>query len=102
MAHQPQPDWADILAAQWIEAIAYAYKNKGFNENIHHPIIKATGSELVKGVDAGYGILKDVDFDSPDYIMREYLKRNIWKFSVAKNYNDCVRLSNLLVRRMAQ
>ncbi len=40
-----------------------------------------------------------MDFDSPDYAMREYLKRNVWKFSVAKNYNDSIRLSNLLVRK---
>jgi len=58
-------------------------------------VIKATGSKLASGVDEGFG---EVDYDSPDYAMREYLKRNTWKFAVAKNYNDCVRLSNLLVR----
>ncbi|WP_407483705.1 phage minor head protein [Elizabethkingia anophelis] len=26
------------------------------------------------------------------------LKKNVWKFAVAKNYNDCVKLSNLLLR----
>lgn len=82
-----------------MEAITYAYKNKGFKDNVHHPIIKATGIELVKGVDAGFGIIKGIDYDSPDFAMREYLKRNVWKFSVAKNYNDCIRLSNLLVRK---
>lgn len=30
--------------------------------------------------------------------MREALKRNIWQFSVAKNYNDNIRLNNLLLR----
>ncbi len=59
-------------------------------------MIKATGTKLAQGVDEGFG---EVDFDSPDYAMREYLKRNTWKFSVAKNYNDCTRLSNLLVRK---
>lgn len=30
--------------------------------------------------------------------MREALKRNIWQFSVAKNYSDNARLNNLLLR----
>lgn len=81
-----------------MDAIRYAYKHKRIDGKIHHPIVKATGKELVKAVEKGYGILGAVDFDSPDYVMREYLKRNIWKFSVAKNYNDCVTISNLLVR----
>ena len=80
-----------------MDAIRYAYRHKGFDGGVYHPIVKATGAELVKGVDAGYGILQD--YDSPDYIMREYLKRNVWKFSVAKNYNDSIRLSNLLIRK---
>lgn len=81
-----------------MDAIEYAYKEKKIDGNIYHPIVKSTGAEMVKGVDAGYGILQDADFDSPDYIMREYLKKNVWKFAVAKNYNDCIRLSNLLIR----
>lgn len=99
LSHNSQPDWADILAAQWMDAIRYAYSHKGFDGGVYHPIVKATGAELVKGVDVGYGILQGTDYGSPDYIMREYLKRNVWKFSVAKNYNDSIRLSNLLIRK---
>ncbi len=93
-----QPDWADLLAAEWMNALKDIYVNKGSKNNIQPNIIRITGKELSKGVDAGYGVLQGVDFDSPDYAMREYLKRNVWKFSVAKNYNDSIRLSNLLVR----
>ncbi len=82
-----------------MQAITYAYKEKKIDGNLYHPIVKRTGEELVKGVNTGYGILQGVDFDSPDYVMREYLKKNIWKFSVAKNYNDCIRISNLLIRQ---
>ncbi|MEE3726174.1 minor capsid protein, partial [Riemerella anatipestifer] len=53
--------------------------------------------ELSTAVDKGY-IFKGVDYDTPDYIAREVLKQNVWKFSVAKNYNDCIRLNNLLLR----
>lgn len=38
-----------------------------------------------------------IDYDSPDEGMREVLRNNVWKFSVAKNYNDAKRLSNLLL-----
>lgn len=38
-----------------------------------------------------------VDWDSPDEELRKILKKNVWKFSVAKNHNDCIRLSNLLL-----
>jgi SPP1 gp7 family putative phage head morphogenesis protein len=38
-----------------------------------------------------------VDWDSPDEEFRKILKNNVWKFSVAKNHNDCIRLSNLLL-----
>lgn len=38
-----------------------------------------------------------VEWDSPDFHLRESLKRNVWKFSAAKNYNDLVRLNNLLL-----
>ncbi len=82
-----------------MNALKDIYINKGSKNNIQPNIIRITGKELSKGVDAGYGVLQGVDFDSPDYAMREYLKRNVWKFSVAKNYNDSIRLSNLLVRK---
>nr|WP_253269485.1 minor capsid protein [Tenacibaculum mesophilum] len=38
-----------------------------------------------------------VDFDSPDYVLREKLKQNVWRFSAAKNYNDLTRLNNSLL-----
>lgn len=38
-----------------------------------------------------------VDWNGADEKLRENLKKNVWKFSVAKNYQDCIRLSNLLM-----
>lgn len=43
------------------------------------------------------GIDTQVEWDSPDEEFRKALKNNVWKFSVAKNHNDCIRLSNLLL-----
>ncbi|WP_153935795.1 phage minor head protein [Riemerella anatipestifer] len=93
-----QPDWADLLAKDWLDTIRGIYKEKtppkdGFSTEI----VKKTGKELSTAVDKGY-IFKGVDYDTPDYIAREVLKQNVWKFSVAKNYNDCIRLNNLLLR----
>ncbi len=72
------------------------YRNKGNDGSIHKPLVTKTAKELIKPVDEVFG--QAIDYDSPDFWMREALKKNVWKFSVAKNYNDCVRLSNLLLR----
>ncbi|WPC10884.1 minor capsid protein [Riemerella anatipestifer] len=93
-----QPDWADLLAKDWLDTIRGIYKEKtppkdGFST----AIVKKTGKELSTAVDKGY-ILDGIDYGTPDFIAREVLKRNVWKFSVAKNYNDCIRLNNLLLR----
>ena len=54
------------------------------------------GKELIKPIDNTFGV--GIDYDSPDYAMREALKRNVLQFSVAKNYSDNARLNNLLLR----
>lgn len=59
--------------------------------------MRTTGKELSKAVDKGFkweGV-----YDAIDEIPRRILKENVWKFSVAKNYNDCIRLNNLLLRK---
>ena len=97
LADSNQPDWADLLAAEWMDEIRKAYKNKGITNNISEKVIKKTAVELTKALDKGY-LDESIDYDSPDEVLRQYLKNNVWKFSTAKNYNDCVKLSNLLVK----
>lgn len=80
-----------------MDEIRKAYKNKGINKNISEKIIKKTAVELTKALDKGY-LDDSIDYASPDEVLRQYLKNNVWKFSTAKNYNDCVKLSNLLVK----
>ncbi|MGV4606757.1 phage minor head protein [Ornithobacterium rhinotracheale] len=82
-----------------MDTIRGIYKDKstpkgGFSTEI----VKRTGKELSTAVDRGT-LLQGIDYDMPDYKAREVLKNNVWKFSVAKNYNDCIALSNLLVRK---
>ncbi|MGQ2146473.1 phage minor head protein, partial [Ornithobacterium rhinotracheale] len=87
------------MAKDWMDTIRGIYKDKstpkgGFSTEI----VKRTGKELSTAVDRGT-LLQGIDYDMPDYKAREVLKNNVWKFSVAKNYNDCIALSNLLVRK---
>lgn len=94
-----QPDWADLLAKQWLETIRQIYKEKEMpREGFSTEIVKTTGKELSRAVDKGYNIIKGIDYEEIDHITRDILKRNVWKFSVAKNYNDLIRLNNLLVK----
>lgn len=96
MAHQPQPDWADLLAKEWIDQLREIYRNRGYDGTPSKPLVIKTGKELVKPIDKVFG--QTIDYSGPDYAMREALKRNVWKFSVAKNDNDNKRLSNLLLK----
>ncbi|AQX50628.1 hypothetical protein CMU11_12705 [Elizabethkingia anophelis] len=84
------------MADEWIKALEDIYRNKGNDGSINKPIVTKTTQELVKPIDNVFG--QKIDYDTPDYVMREMLKKNVWKFAVAKNYNDCVRLSNLILR----
>lgn len=79
-----------------MDVIKSVYKEKDIETNrVHHPIVAKQGQQFSKGIDSSFG---KIDFDSPDYYMREVLKKNAWQFSVAKNYQDTIRLNNLLIR----
>ncbi|WP_312133409.1 minor capsid protein [Empedobacter sp.] len=90
-----QPDWADLLAAQWMDTVKEVYKDKDLpKDKVSRPIVKTQAERFEQGVNS---ILGEVDFDSPEFYLREVLRKNMWQFSAAKNYNDCVRLNNLLL-----
>lgn len=82
------------IAEDWMIQIESTYKNKGISENLNRKILKQTAEQFCEAADKGL----NVDYETPDEAFRQYMRNNIWKFSTAKNYNDCVRLSNLLVR----
>lgn len=91
------PDWADLLAKQWLETIRQIYEEKEMpKEGFSTEIVKTTGKELSTAVYRGFEMAGN--YNAIDEIPRQILKENVWKFSVAKNYNDCVRLNNLLLR----
>lgn len=96
LSHQKQPDWADLLAAEWMDQMKSIHNQKGFDGSVSKPIVTKTGNELIKPIDEAFNV--GIDYNSPDFAMREILKRNVWQFSVAKNYSDNARLNNLLLR----
>lgn len=78
-----------------MDTVKEVYKKKDLpKDKVSRPIVKKQAERFEQGVNS---ILGEVDFDTPEYYLREVLRKNIWKFSAAKNYNDCVRLNNLLV-----
>lgn len=96
LSDNPNPDWADLLAKDWLDSLKGIYKEKDIPKNkIVDTIVKKQGTEFSNVIDT---VFDDVDFESPDYILREKLKQNVWRFSAAKNYNDLIRLNNLLIR----
>lgn len=97
LSNDPQPDWADLLAGKWLKAIKDIYKEKGMPKNkFAQAIVSAQGREFGAAVDTHFG--SDINFDTPDYGMREALKKNTWHFSIAKNHNDLKALNNLLLK----
>lgn len=88
--------WADELAKLWIAVLQYVYQLKKVpNELINRDVVTLQAQMLIEPIER---IFQDVEWDSPDYVLREILKKNMWDFSVAKNYNDLVAVNNLLLK----
>ena len=88
--------WADELAKLWLEMVQYIYRTKKVpDELINRDIVALQAQTFINPIER---IFQDVEFDSPDYVLREILKQNMWDFSVAKNYNDVVAVNNLLLK----
>lgn len=76
--------------------LQYIYRTKKVpDEQISRDIVTLQAQTFINPIER---IFQDVEFDSPDYVLREILKQNMWDFSVAKNYNDVVAVNNLLLK----
>lgn len=76
--------------------LQYIYRTKKVpDEQINRDIVALQAQTFINPIEQ---IFQDVEFDSPDYVLREILKQNMWDFSVAKNYNDVVAVNNLLLK----
>ncbi len=92
---EKQPDWADLLAKAWVNQIREVFRNKGYDGSPSKPIVTQTATALMKPIDDAFN--QGIAYDTPDYVMREVLKQNIWDFSVAKNHQDNLAINNLLL-----
>ncbi|MFK8283489.1 phage minor head protein [Capnocytophaga canis] len=89
-------DFFKKLSEHWTDLIRAIYKNKGLpDELIYEPIVREQAQQLSKAIEQAFD---ESGYDTPDLKMREFLKKNVWEFSVAKNYNDNIALNNLLLK----
>lgn len=89
-------DFFSKLSERWLYLVRSIYKNKGLpDELIYEPIVKEQAQQLSKAIEQAFD---ESGYDTSDYKMREFLKKNVWEFSVAKNYNDNIALNNLLLK----
>lgn len=80
-----QPDWADLLAAQWMDTIKNNISKDANNIQKDHI------NKIPKP------IIGEINFDQPDYLLRKILLENNWQFSVAKTSDENILLNNLLL-----
>ncbi|MGV0980438.1 hypothetical protein [Empedobacter falsenii] len=80
-----QPDWADLLAAQWMDTIKNNISKDANNIQKDHI------NKIPKP------IIGEINFDQPDYLLRKILLENNWQFSAAKTSDDNILLNNLLL-----
>lgn len=89
-------DFFKKLSEHWTDLIRAIYKNKGLtDELIYEPIVKEQAERFSQAIEQAFDAS---GYDTPDLKMREFLKKNVWEFSVAKNYNDNIALNNLLLK----
>jgi SPP1 gp7 family putative phage head morphogenesis protein len=74
------------------------YRLQGTDGTINQIITKFFADKIWTAVVKGYGNdIPTVEYDSPDYNMLVSLKRNVWQFSSAKNYQQLRALSDALI-----
>jgi SPP1 gp7 family putative phage head morphogenesis protein len=92
---------SDLSADDYTDAINQmilrVWNDKGIN-GLDMNMVQLYFDKFWKGVTEGYGQnLSNVDYDTPDYNMLEHLKKNVYQFSGAKNYQELREISNALL-----
>lgn len=89
---------ADDMTAALEALIESIWNLQGTDGNINDVITKFFADKIWNGVVKGYGLdLPAADYDSPDFHMLEAIKKNVWQFSAAKNYQQLRELSDALI-----
>lgn len=88
-------DEIDVLVSEMVQEV---WRLQGTDGNVNEAIAKYFSDRMWSGVIKGFGNnLDSVDYDSPDYNMLTSLKKNVWSFSSAKNYQQLRELSDALI-----
>jgi hypothetical protein len=90
----------DRIASSLANMVADIWKQKGLTPGLINPeVTRIFASKLWKGTTKGYGfdLSNSIDYDTPDYNMLSALKKHVWHFSGAKNYQQLRELSASLL-----
>ncbi|MRJ09307.1 hypothetical protein EDL99_10615 [Ornithobacterium rhinotracheale] len=83
---EKQNDWTEILAKKMVNEIR---KKMGLH------LESAPNEKKEESSTSSFGI----DYDAIDDDFRNVLKKNIWKFSAATTYDECIYLNSVLTRQ---
>lgn len=74
------------------------YKNGGIPDKLDADVVNQVAGKLWQGIEQGYGQkLVSIDYDTPDFAMLASLRKNVWQFSSAKNYQQLRAMSDALI-----
>ncbi len=85
----------DKLYTDFIRSI---FNKQIVSGQISNEVVTHIAAKFMKGVQEGYGkTFAGIAYDTPDYNMIANLRRNIYQFSAAKNYQQIRELNNATV-----
>lgn len=87
-------DWVLELAKLLAAETRRVWRKKGVPDTINKELTTAYAEIIMQAVDMGYG---EFDYNTPDGVFYEELRRNVYQFSAAKNYTQLVQLSKALI-----
>lgn len=88
----------DAMAAELATMTRNLYDSKALPAgNMDVTVTKAITDKLWSGVEKGWGQALPTDYDTPDALMLQRLRDNVWQFSAAKNYSQLKELGSALI-----
>ncbi len=87
-------EWALQLAKLLAQEARRVWRKKGMPPTINADLTAAYAEILMDAVDMGFDAF---DYDTPDGVLYEELRRNVYQFSAAKNYTQLRQLTQALI-----
>lgn len=93
-----QGNYPEDLAQIMANELKRVWQEKGMPKALNVEITQAYAYVFLEALQQGYGVnLADFDYTTPDGVMLNKLKENIYQFSAAKNYTQLQQLSKALL-----